>query len=123
MNEPDQYCNSYGDRFINGYCYQLYWTDGGHQKPVDANVLNKLEFKYGIDPAALYKNVDACDNNFDNGANNELSLADDENGYTPCFFNMIVIRTWEKDCVRVNPNFPSWWREIQSDYPCRKGAS
>ncbi|KAJ5383827.1 hypothetical protein N7517_001738 [Penicillium concentricum] len=123
MNDGDRYCNGYGNRYIDGHCFMLYYPDGGHMKPVDADVLNKLEFTYGIDPAALYQNVDACDNSFDDGWSNGVELSPDGNGYTPCFFNMIIMREWTGDCTKRNWKFPSWWREIRSDLPCPKGTS
>ncbi|KAL5338950.1 hypothetical protein BJX70DRAFT_398151 [Aspergillus crustosus] len=122
MNE-EKYCQNYGDRYIDGNCYQLYHPVSGHMQPVDSNILNHLEFTYDIDPAALYVNTDRCDNSFQDGWNNRVGLEPDEFGYTPCFFDMIIMRAWEKDCVKSNWKYPDWWRHIQSDMPCRQGTS
>lgn len=75
MDDGDKYCSGYGNRYIDGHSFMLYYPDRGHMKPVETNVLNKLEYTYGIDPAALYQNIDACDNSFDEGWNNGVELS------------------------------------------------
>ncbi|KAL4861432.1 hypothetical protein BDV12DRAFT_204031 [Aspergillus spectabilis] len=57
MEDGDEYCSGYGNCYIDSHYYMLYFPDNGHMKPVDADVLNKLEYTYGVDPAALYLNA------------------------------------------------------------------
>ncbi|KAL5337435.1 hypothetical protein BJX70DRAFT_369872 [Aspergillus crustosus] len=133
MWEPEKFCQNYGDRLIGDWCYNLYYIDGKDQKQVNPDVLNKLEFKYLVDPKALYMNVDAC-NNAHNAEGYEgphkLGLESDENGYTPCFFQMDIIKAWDVDCRQGNlDTWPDYYAQYQStgrrddDLVCRQGAS
>lgn len=92
-------------------------------KPDDAEVPNKLECKYSINPTALYQNADASDNSFDEGWSNGVEFLPDGNGYNPRFFSMIIMREWAGGCVKRSWKFPSGWRDIQTDLPCPKGTS
>lgn len=84
----------------------LYDVDSGHMKPVNADVLKKLEYTLGIDLAALYQNVDACDNDFKDGWNNGVEFSPDESGHIPCFFHMTIMREWVGDSQKTNCKVP-----------------
>ncbi|KAL4876494.1 hypothetical protein BJY04DRAFT_222975 [Aspergillus karnatakaensis] len=133
MWEPEKFCQNYGDRQIGDWCYNLYYLDGMEQKQVDPDVLNKLEFKYNLDPRALYTNVEKC-NNAHNAEGYEgphkLGMESDENGYTACFFQIDLIKAWEVDCFEGNEDgypdyYAEWYRtgRRDDDLICRKGAS
>ncbi|KAL5339994.1 hypothetical protein BJX70DRAFT_362449 [Aspergillus crustosus] len=133
MNEPDKYCQSYGDRNINGWCYRLFYLDGNTQKPVDDGIMEKLEFTYHVDPTAFYTNILRCKNNFDSAPEN-INPGADEWGYSPCFFPINLVEYWEVDCMGSDQGawpdyYKKWFEDATGGHNqvgpvyCRDGAS